>query len=145
LTGASSANFCSAIVQAPGHGQLAENDLHIGIPVMRTAPLLSACGDHQRITSSPINRSCAMMHADLIDQHDLRERLLSLGVEVPAGASAEQACARALLGLDETRARALRSLIEQMLGSGASMLPCVREAISRQLLPALAEHQQSHA
>lgn len=85
-----------------------------------------------------------MMHADLIDQHDLRERLQGLGFEVPAGAGAEQACARALQGLDEARARALRGMIEQMLGSGASMLPAVREAISRQLLPALAEYQQSH-
>jgi len=85
-----------------------------------------------------------MMHADLIDQEDLRERLLALGFEVPAGASPEQACERAVTGLSETRAAALRQLVEQMLGSGATMLPAVREAISRHLLPALAQYRQSH-
>ncbi|MDO9320831.1 MAG: hypothetical protein Q7U01_04285 [Pseudomonas sp.] len=84
-----------------------------------------------------------MMHTDLIDQDDLRERLQLTGVQLPADADPEQACARALQGLDDARARALRSMIEQMLGSGATMLPTVREAISRQLLPALAEYQQS--
>jgi hypothetical protein len=83
-----------------------------------------------------------MMHSDLIDQDDLRERLQLVGVQVPADASPEQACARALQGLDAQRAQALRSMIEHMLGSGATMLPAVREAISRQLLPALAEYQQ---
>ncbi len=85
-----------------------------------------------------------MMHADLIDQDDLRERLLALGFEVPSGASAEQACERVLLGLNASRAAALRSLVEQMLASGATMLPAVREAIARQLLPALAEYKQNH-
>lgn len=85
-----------------------------------------------------------MMHAELIDQDDLRERLQAIGFEVPVGTSAEQACARALQGLSRERARALRSMIEQMLSSGATMLPAVREAISRQLLPALAEYQQSN-
>jgi hypothetical protein len=85
-----------------------------------------------------------MMHTDLIDQDDLRERLQLVGVQLPADADPEQACSRALQGLDGQRAQALRSMIEQMLGSGASMLPAVREAISRQLLPALAEYQQRH-
>ncbi|WP_137885875.1 hypothetical protein [Pseudomonas sp. 2FE] len=85
-----------------------------------------------------------MMHADLIDQDDLRERLLALGFEVPSGASAAQACERALMGLNEARAAALRGLVEQMLASGAVMLPAVREAIARQLLPALAEYRQNH-
>ncbi|HLD68959.1 MAG TPA: hypothetical protein VJA19_23340 [Pseudomonas sp.] len=85
-----------------------------------------------------------MMHADLIDQDDLRERLQALGFEVPQGATAEQACARALMGLDQARANALRGLVEQLLASGAVMLPAVREAIARQLLPTLAEYRQNH-
>jgi len=86
-----------------------------------------------------------MMHADLIDQDDLRERLLSLGFEIPSGATAEQACERVVLGLNEARATALRQGVEQMLASGAVMLPAVREAISRQLLPALAQFKQNHS
>jgi hypothetical protein len=85
-----------------------------------------------------------MMHTDLIDQSDLREALQLAGVQLPSDASPEQACARALQGLDDERARALRGMIEQMLASGATMLPAVREAISRELLPALAEYQQQH-
>ncbi|MET1078988.1 MAG: hypothetical protein ABWY06_13320 [Pseudomonas sp.] len=85
-----------------------------------------------------------MMHADLIDQDDLRERLQAAGFDVPPGATAEQACERVLLGLDAVRARALRLLVEQLLASGAVMLPAVREAIARQLLPALAEYRQQH-
>lgn len=85
-----------------------------------------------------------MMYADLIDQDDLRERLQALGIEIPPGATAEQACERALVGLSAPRAQALRGLVEQMLASGAEMLPAVREAISRQLLPALAQYRQTH-
>jgi hypothetical protein len=79
-----------------------------------------------------------MMYADLIDQEDFRHRLQALGIRVPAEASAEEACEHALRGLDSERARALRQMIEELLGGSASVLPVVREAISRQLLPALA-------
>ncbi|MGY4533689.1 hypothetical protein ACVW0Y_002821 [Pseudomonas sp. TE3786] len=85
-----------------------------------------------------------MMHADLIDQDDLRERLQTLGFVVAPDASPEQACEQAVLGLDALRALALRKMVEQMLASGAVMLPAVREAISRHLLPALAQYNESH-
>ncbi|WP_437879952.1 hypothetical protein [Pseudomonas sp. LRF_L74] len=78
-----------------------------------------------------------MMHADLIDQEDFRDRLLSLGVFVPGDASAAQACELAILGMTPDRAAALKRMVEDMLGSGATILPAVREAISRNLLPAL--------
>jgi hypothetical protein len=78
-----------------------------------------------------------MMHSDLIDQEDLRERLVALGFAVPSGASAEQACAQAVSGLSPERAQALRKLVEELLGGSATLLPAVREAISRTLLPAL--------
>ena len=85
-----------------------------------------------------------MMHADLIDQDDLRDRLQTLGFPAPPGATPEQACEHAVIGLDAPRALALRKLVEQMLSSGAVMLPAVREAIAKQLLPALAQYKETH-
>jgi len=82
-----------------------------------------------------------MMHADLIDQDDLRDRLVSLGLSIPAGASAEQACQLAVNGLTHERAVALRHLVEELLGGSATLLPAVREAISLHLLPALVPKQ----
>lgn len=84
-----------------------------------------------------------MMHADLIDQDDLLGQLRSLGFETPSGATAEQACAQAVCGLNEDRARALRQLVEKMLSGSATILPAVRQAIDQQLLPALAKHSSS--
>ena len=40
-------------------------------------------------------------------------------------------------GLSPDRAQALRRLVEELLGGSATLLPNVREAISRTLLPAL--------
>ncbi|MBA1273620.1 hypothetical protein [Stutzerimonas azotifigens] len=78
-----------------------------------------------------------MMHADLIDAEDFRERLVALGLAIPPGSSPERACELAVTGLDGERALALRRLVEELLGSSATLLPAVREAISRNLLPAL--------
>lgn len=79
-----------------------------------------------------------MMHTDLIDQEDLLGQLRALGFEMPAGATAEQACEHAVRGLDAHRAKALRGMVEQLLGGRATLLPVVRQAIDRNLLPALA-------
>lgn len=81
-----------------------------------------------------------MMHAELIDQEDLLGQLRALGFEMPAGASAEQACECAVRGLDRARAQALRGMVEKMLGSSATILPAVRQAIDQKLLPSLAEY-----
>ncbi len=78
-----------------------------------------------------------MMHTDLIDQDDFRDRLVALGLSIPPGVSAEQACEQAVSGLSPERAVALRRLVEELLGGNATLLPAVREAISRHLLPAL--------
>ncbi|TWI56512.1 hypothetical protein IQ22_00962 [Pseudomonas duriflava] len=80
-----------------------------------------------------------MMHADLIDQDDFRDRLQALGIPVPSGVSPEQACQQALCGLNKEQALALRRLVEELLSGSATLLPSVREAIARQLLPALAQ------
>ncbi|KIU53675.1 MULTISPECIES: hypothetical protein [Pseudomonas] len=85
-----------------------------------------------------------MMHADLIDQDDLLGQLRALGFEMPAGASAEQACECAVRGLSAERARALRGLVEQLYTGSATILPAVRQAIDKQLLPALANHKSLH-
>jgi hypothetical protein len=86
-----------------------------------------------------------MMHADLIDQDDLLGQLRSIGFEMPSGVSAEQACAQAVCGLNDDRARALRQLVEKMLSGSATILPVVRQAIDQQLLPALATYKQGRA
>lgn len=78
-----------------------------------------------------------MMHADLIDQEDFRERLVALGLSIPSGSSPEQACELAVSGLSAERAVALRRLVEELLGGSATLLPNVRESISKHLLPAL--------
>lgn len=84
-----------------------------------------------------------MMHADLIDQDDLLSLLRTKGFEPPAGATAEQACAHVVCGLNEDRARALKKMVEEMLSSGATLLPAVRQAIDQQLLPALATYKSN--
>ncbi|MBT9571434.1 MAG: hypothetical protein IV106_10070 [Pseudomonas umsongensis] len=85
-----------------------------------------------------------MMHSDLIDQEDLLGQLKSLGFQVPSGATAEQACECAVRGLDDARAYELRKMVKEMYTSSATILPAVRQAIDKQLLPALAQYQQSH-
>lgn len=86
-----------------------------------------------------------MMHTDLIDQDDLISQLRGIGLDVPSGISAEQACAQAVRGLNDDRARALRQLVERLLSGGATILPAVRQAIDQQLLPALATFKQGQA
>ena len=83
-----------------------------------------------------------MMHADLVDEQDLLSQLRSLGFDVSG--TAEQACTAAVCGLNDTNARALKGLVEKLYTGSATILPAVRQAIDRQLLPALAEYQQSH-
>ena len=41
-----------------------------------------------------------MMYADLIDQEDLLGQLKALGIQVPSGTTADQACECAVRGLD---------------------------------------------
>ncbi|MFU2326908.1 hypothetical protein [Pseudomonas sp. NFX98] len=85
-----------------------------------------------------------MMYADLIDQEDLLGQLKALGFQVPVGATAEQACECAVRGLDDARAYELRKMVKEMYTSSATILPAVRQAIDKQLLPALSDYQQSH-
>ncbi|MET3455260.1 MULTISPECIES: hypothetical protein [Pseudomonas] len=86
-----------------------------------------------------------MMHADLIDQEDLLGHLKALGLQIPSGATAEQACEYAVRGLDTARANELRKMVKDMYTSGATVLPAVREAFDKQLLPALTQYHQTHS
>ncbi|WP_434560422.1 hypothetical protein J3P95_02375 [Pseudomonas sp. Z5-35] len=85
-----------------------------------------------------------MMYADLIDQEDLLGQLKALGLQIPSGTTAEQACECAVRGLDTARANELRKMVKDMYTSSATILPAVRQAIDKQLLPALAQYQQNH-
>lgn len=78
-----------------------------------------------------------MMHTDLIDQHDLLNQLRSLGFDVSG--SADEACKAVVCGLNDTNARALKGLVEKLYSGSATILPAVREAIDRHLLPGLAQ------
>ncbi|MCX7079963.1 MAG: hypothetical protein NTV76_11590 [Pseudomonas sp.] len=86
-----------------------------------------------------------MMHADLIDQDDLLSQLRALGFDVSSGSTAEQACECAVRGLSDARAKALKGMVEQMYTGSATILPAVRQAIDKQLLPALAQYKQSRS
>ncbi|NIC05293.1 hypothetical protein [Billgrantia bachuensis] len=78
-----------------------------------------------------------MMYADLIDAEDFRDRLVALGIDLPADAdpdesarlAAQQHACRAVPGLS-----ALVAELETQLGV---MQPEVREALERHLRPAL--------
>lgn len=83
-----------------------------------------------------------MMHADLIDEVDLLGQLRALGFEVSG--TAEQACAAAVCGLNETNAQALKGLVEKLYTGSATILPAVRQAIEKQLLPGLTQFKQNH-
>ncbi|MDI2592442.1 hypothetical protein NYP20_27170 [Pseudomonas sp. N3-W] len=86
-----------------------------------------------------------MMHADLIDQDDLLSQLRALGFDMPAGATPDQACECAVRGLNDARAKALKGMVEKMLTGNATILPAVRQAIDKQLLPALVPFIQSRS
>jgi hypothetical protein len=86
-----------------------------------------------------------MMYADLIDQEDLLGHLKALGLQIPSGVTAEQACECAVRGLDRARANELRRMVKDMYTSSATILPAVRQAIDKQLLPALTQYQQNHS
>ncbi len=79
-----------------------------------------------------------MMIVELIDQDDFRNRLLEIGVPVPAGSGPEQA---ARIAVEVLATRGLPHLAETVNGlmeRADVMHPEVRAAIESHLLPALA-------
>ncbi|EQL42758.1 hypothetical protein M770_34905 (plasmid) [Pseudomonas aeruginosa VRFPA03] len=89
--------------------ELAENDLPMS---RRDSPLAGSDVGSAESMAIPIEGAAAMMHADLIDQDDFRERLQALGFSVPPDSTPEQACEYAVRGLSPERAQALRRLVE---------------------------------
>ena len=122
-------------------GDLAGNDLFLAnaaIAAFCSCPLLALTTES--MADNIGEGLTVMMHADLIDQDDLLGQLRSRGFDIPAGASAEQACEVVVRGLTEPNARALKGMVEQMYTGSATILPAVRQAIDKQLLPALAQY-----
>ncbi|EFQ60929.1 hypothetical protein PFWH6_5448 [Pseudomonas fluorescens WH6] len=126
-------------------GTWPENDMLIAIRGIRAFCPCRPPGwlPESKSNPAPLTRIDVMMHADLIDQDDLLGQLRSLGFEVSSGATAEQACECAVRGLSEARAKALKGMVEQMYTSSATILPAVRQAIDKQLLPALMQFKQN--
>ncbi|WP_110655568.1 hypothetical protein [Salinicola halimionae] len=76
-----------------------------------------------------------MMIVDLIDGEDFRQRLVSLGVRIPEEACPET-CARLAAGCYRARGiDGLEPAIRDLMQHTDVMLPSVREAIERHLLP----------
>lgn len=78
-----------------------------------------------------------MMIVDLVDGEDFRERLVALGLTLPAGTQ-PQACAQAAADrLAATGDARLVELVEALRSQSGMVLPEVREAVEQVLVPAL--------
>nr|WP_299380253.1 hypothetical protein [uncultured Halomonas sp.] len=78
-----------------------------------------------------------MMIAELIDDDDFRARLVALGIAIPADAGPDE-CAR-LAWHQHTLGEVpgLQELVDELMSKTDILLPSVRQAIERFLLPAL--------
>lgn len=78
-----------------------------------------------------------MMIVDLIDGEDFRQRLVALGVRIPEEAC-PQPCARLAAGCHRAKGiEGLEPAVRDLMQHTDVMLPSVREAIERHLLPVL--------
>ncbi|WP_136249233.1 hypothetical protein [Halomonas borealis] len=75
-----------------------------------------------------------MMIVDLIDGDDFRDRLLALGVDVPADASPESGAQLARRKHDETGVVGLDALVRELMAQTDVMLPAVRKALEHHLM-----------
>ncbi|GEK46261.1 hypothetical protein PRZ61_02110 [Halomonas pacifica] len=78
-----------------------------------------------------------MMIADLIDGEDFRNRLVALGIRIPEGACPETCARMALLKHVEVGVPGLQDLVRELSEQTDVMLPSVRQALERYLLPGL--------
>ncbi|MCE8004922.1 hypothetical protein [Billgrantia ethanolica] len=78
-----------------------------------------------------------MMYADLIDAEDFRQRLVALGIDLPADADADpDTCARlAAQQQAEAGVPGLEALVVELEAQTGVMLPEVREALVNHLRP----------
>lgn len=78
-----------------------------------------------------------MMIVDLIDGEDFRQHLLALGVRIPEEACPET-CARLAAGCHRAKGvEGLEPTVRALMQQTDVMLPSVRSAIERHLLPVL--------
>ncbi|MDT8895286.1 hypothetical protein RSO41_11540 [Halomonas sp. I1] len=78
-----------------------------------------------------------MMIVELIDGDDFRDRLVALGVRIPEHACPETCARMALLKHMEVGVPGLQELVREMMDKSDVLLPSVRAAIERFLLPGL--------
>ncbi|ATJ81784.1 hypothetical protein ACFPTY_02285 [Halomonas beimenensis] len=78
-----------------------------------------------------------MMIVDLIDGDDFRDRLVALGIRIPEGACPETCARMALRKHAEVGVPGLQELVHELMEQTDVMLPSVRAAIERFLLPGL--------
>ncbi|MFC3284737.1 hypothetical protein [Litchfieldella rifensis] len=78
-----------------------------------------------------------MMIVDLIDGDDFRNRLVALGIQIPEGACPETCARLALRKHVEVGVLGLQDLVRELMQHTDIMLPSVRAAIERYLLPGL--------
>ncbi|SDL26846.1 hypothetical protein SAMN05661010_01274 [Modicisalibacter muralis] len=78
-----------------------------------------------------------MMIAELIDGDDFRARLVALGIRIPEGACPETCARMALRKHAEVGVLGLQELVRELMQHTDMMLPSVRQAIERYLLPGL--------
>ncbi|MGR4070424.1 hypothetical protein OCT51_21195 [Halomonas sp. LR3S48] len=78
-----------------------------------------------------------MMYADLIDAEDFRQRLVALGIDLPADADPDT-CARLVAQRQaEVGVPGLPALVAELEAQTGVMQPEVREALSSHLRPAI--------
>lgn len=78
-----------------------------------------------------------MMIAELIDGDDFRERLTALGIRLPEGACPETCARMALRKHAEIGVPGLQDLVRELMQHTDMLLPSVRQAIEKFLLPGL--------
>ncbi|WP_158772695.1 hypothetical protein [Cobetia sp. L2A1] len=78
-----------------------------------------------------------MMIVDLIDQEDFRERLTRLGVRVPDNACPDTCARMALTKHADAGVPGLQELVRELVLQSDVLLPSVRLALEKYLLPGL--------
>ncbi|MBB3191237.1 hypothetical protein [Halomonas cerina] len=78
-----------------------------------------------------------MMIVDLIDGDDFRDRLVALGIRIPEGACPETCARMARCKQREVGVPRLAETVRELMARTDIMLPSVRDAIERFLLPEL--------
>ncbi len=86
-----------------------------------------------------------MMYADLIDAEDFRERLVALGIDLPADADPDESARLAAQQHARSAVLGLSTLVAELGTQLGVMQPEVREALERRLRAALGETRSSNA